>query len=98
MDNKQELREYLLEQGMREDEIDEFLNGFHRKVTKDNLFIITIFGSAVELACDYVCSVAGELDHHIVAAIDYEKLGKELAESGDKYVALSSGRIVKFEL
>lgn len=43
MDNKQELREYLLEQGIREDEIEEFLNGFHRKVTKDDLFITTIF-------------------------------------------------------
>ena len=88
----------MLEQGIREDEIDEFLNGFHRKATKDNLFITTIFGSVVELACDYVCSTVGELDHHIVATIDYEKLGKELAESDDKYIALSSGRIVKFEL
>lgn len=78
MDNKQELREYLLEQGIREDEIDEFLNGFHRKVTKDNLFITTIFGSVVELACDYVCSVAGELDHHSLQPLTMKNLEKSL--------------------
>ena len=94
----EELREYLLDQDIWEREVDELLGNFNDNVTEDDLHIVAIFDSAYDLASNYVDNVIGELDHHIEAVLDYTELGNHIAENGDEYVVLSSGRIVEFEL
>ena len=85
----EELREYLLDQDIWEREVDEILGDLH---------IVAIFDSAYDLASNYIDNAIGELDYHIEAVLDYTELGNHIAENGDEYVVLSSGRIVKFEL
>lgn len=94
----EELKEYLLEQGIWEREVDELLGNFTQEVSEDDLNIAAIFDSAADLGENYIDNVVGELDHHIDAVLDYTALGEEIAESDDEYVSLSSGRIVEFEL
>ena len=94
----EELKEYLLEQGIWEREVDELLGNFSQEVSEDDLNIVAIFDSAVDLGQNYIDNVVGELDHHINAVLDYTALGEQIAESCDEYVSLSSGRIVEFEL
>ena len=95
---REELREYLLDQDIWEREVDELLGNFNDNVTEDDLYIVAIFDSAYDLASNYIDNVIGELDHHIEAVLDYTELGNHIAENGDEYVVLSSGRIVEFEL
>ena len=94
----EELREYLLEQGVWGREVDELLSEFNDNVIEDDLHIVAIFDSAYDLASNYIDNVVGELDHHIEVVLDYTELGNHIAENGDEYVTLSSGRIVEFEL
>lgn len=37
-------------------------------------------------------NVVGDLDHHIAAVLDYTVLGRQIANSCEEYMALSSGR------
>lgn len=97
-DHPEELREYLLEQGILEREVDELLSNFTQDVSEDDLNIAAIFDSAADLGENYINNVVGELDHHIDAVLDYSALGEQIAGSNDEYVSLSSGRIVEFEL
>ena len=94
----EELREYLLDQDIWEREVDELLGNFNDNVTEDDFHIVAIFDSAYDLASNYIDNVIGELDQHIEAVLDYTELGNHIAENGDEYVVLSSGRIVEFEL
>lgn len=94
----EELREYLLEQGMWEREVDEVLGNFNNYVTENDLTIAAIFDSAFDLGSNYIDNTIGELDHHIDAVLDYSKLGKYIAESDDEYLLLESGRIIEFEM
>ena len=94
----EELREYLLEQGVWEREVDEVLGNFNDNVTEDDLVISAIFDSAFDLGSNYIDNTVGELDHHIEAVLDYSELGKHIAESDDEYLLLDSGRIIEFEM
>ena len=97
-DYPEELKEYLLEQGIWEREVDELLSNFDQDVSEDDLNIAAIFDSAADLGENYIDNVVGELDHHINVVLDYSALGEQIAGSDDEYVSLSSGRIVEFEL
>ena len=92
------MRDFLLEQGVWEREIEDVLSNFNNDVTEDDLVIVAIFDSAFDLGNNYVDNVVGELDHHIDAVLDYTELGEHLAESCDEYLLLDSGRIIEFEL
>lgn len=91
------LRENLLEQGVWEHEADEILAMFNETATEEDMQIETIFDSAYELGKYYVDTILfGILDYNIEAVLDYEKLGKHLAETQEEYEMLRSGRIVEF--
>ena len=91
-------REYLINQGVWENETDEILEDFSDEVTEDDLKIVRIYDSPFELANTYINNVIGELDHHVAAVLDYIELGKHLACSCDEYFPLKSGRIIEFQL
>ena len=93
-----ELKEYLLEQGVWEREVDEVLGNFNNDTTEDDLVIVAIFDSAFDLGSNYIDNTIGELDHHIDAVLDYSELGRHIAESDDEYLLLDSGRIIEFEM
>lgn len=94
-----DVREYLLEQGVYEHEIDEILGMFNETATEEDMQIETIFDSAYELGKYYVDAILfGTLDYNIEAVLDYAKLGKHLAKTQNEYEMLSSGRIVEFKL
>lgn len=96
---KKELREYLISQGIWEREVDELLSCFNDDVSEDDLCISSIFDSAFDLASNYIDNVICTLDPHIEAVIDYTELGKNIAESDDEYILLSSsGRIIEFTI
>ena len=59
------MRDFLLEQGVWEREIEDVLSNFNNDVTEDDLVIVAIFDSAFDLGNNYVDNVVGELDHHI---------------------------------
>lgn len=90
------MRDYLLEQGVWEQEVDEILSKFGSDVTEDDLTVEAIFESAFELGNYYVDNVVGELDHHVEAVLDYAALGEQLVKSCGEYMMLSSGRIIEF--
>lgn len=92
------MRDYLLEQGVWEREIDEVLSSFNDDVTEDDMIIVKIFDSAYDLGSNYIDNVVGTLDHHIDAVLDYSALGEQIANSCDEYLILESGRIIEFEL
>ena len=93
------LREYLLEQGLWEHEVDQVLTMFNETATEEDMRINTIFDSAYELGKYYVDAILfSTLDYNIEAVWDYEKLEKHLAETQEEYEMLRSGRIVEFEL
>ena len=92
------MRDYLLEQGVWEREIDEVLSNFDANVTEDDIVISTIFDSAWDLGNNYIDNVVGTLDHHIDAILDYSALGEQIANNDDEYLLLSSGRIIEFEI
>ena len=92
------MRDYLLEQGVWEREVDEVLASFNDDVTEDDIMIVTIFDSAYDLGNNYIDNVVGTLDHHIDAVLDYSKLGEQIANSCEEYLILESGRIIEFEL
>lgn len=96
--DKEKLREFLLDQDVWDREVDEILDDFTNDVTVDDLKIVVIFNSLYDLAENYIDSVIGSLDHYIDSVLDYEELGKRIAENGDEYMILSTGRIVEFEL
>ena len=96
---RENLLENLLEQGVWEHEADEILTMFNETATKEDMQIETIFDSAYELGKYYVDAILfGTLDYNIEAVLDYEKLGKHLSETQEKYEMLHSGRIVEFKL
>ena len=92
------MRDYLLNQGVWEREIDEILENFNNDATKDDMVIVAIFDSAFDLANNYIDNVIGTLDHHIDAVLDYSALGEHIANNSDEYLILESGRIIEFEL
>lgn len=96
---KEELRNFLLEQGVWERELDEVENAFNDQVTREDLVIVRIYDTSYELGQSYIENVVGELDHHIRAVLDPSMLGIQIAKSCDEYLRLScSGRIIQFEL
>lgn len=92
------MRNYLLEQGVWEREVDEVLSSFNESTTEDDMVIVTIFDSAYDLGSNYIDNVIGTLDHHIDAVLDYSALGEQIANNCDEYLILESGRIIEFEL
>ena len=92
------MRDYLLEQGVWEKEVDEVLSSFNDDATEEDMVIITIFDSAYDLGVNYIDNVIGTLDHHIEAVLDYSELGEQIANSCEEYLILESGRIIEFEL
>lgn len=92
------LKEFLLEQGVWEHEIDDVFEAFNDQVSEKDLQIVVIFDSLYELGENYLNNVVGELDHHVDAVLDIIELGKQLAESCDEYLLLGSGRVIEFEL
>lgn len=92
------MRDYLLEQGVWEREVDEVLSSFNDDVTEDDMVIVKIFDSVYDLGSNYIDNVVGTLDHHIDAVLDYSALGEQIANSCDEYLILESGRIIEFEL
>ena len=95
--NKNTIRKHLLERGIWEREVDEVIENFNNPSIED-LTIIAIYDSAFELGETYIANNCVALDHHINAVLNYEELGKEIADTDDEHLALSSGRIVKFDL
>lgn len=95
---KDEFKEILIEQGVWEREVDEVLGNFSGNISEDNLQISSIFDSAYDLGEQYIDNVVGTLDRHISAVLDYAELGKEIADTDDEYLLLSSGRIIEFEI
>ena len=95
---KDELKDFLLKQGVWDREVNELLSQFNENVTEKDLKVVCIFDSAYDLGENYIDSVVGELDHHVSAVLGLTELGKQLAESCDEYFSLSDGRIVEFEL
>ena len=96
--NRDELIKFLLEQDVWEKEVDEVLDNFNENITLDDLKIVAIFDSAYDLAENYIDNVIGSLDHYIDSVLEYDELGKKIAENGDEYLLLSTGRIIEFEL
>ena len=92
------LKEFLLEQGVWETEIDDVFEAFNNQVNEKDLQIVVIFDSLYELGENYLNNIVGELDHHVNAVLDITELGKQLADSCDEYLLLKSGRVVEFEL
>lgn len=92
------MRDYLLEQGVWEREVDEVLSSFNDDATEEDMVITTIFDSAYDLGSNYIDNVVGTLDHHIDAVLDYSSLGEQIANSCEEYLILESGRIIEFEL
>ena len=92
------MRDYLLEQGVWEREIDEVLGNFKSDATEDDLVIVAIFDSVYDLGSHYIDNVIGTLNYHIDAVLDYSELGRHIAENDDEYLLLDSGRIIEFEL
>ena len=92
------MRDYLLEQGVWEREVDEVLSSFNDDATEEDMVIATIFDSAYDLGSNYIDNVVGTLDHHIDAVLDYSALGEQIANSCEEYLILESGRIIEFEL
>lgn len=95
---KDKFKEILIEQGVWESEVDEILDNFSDTISEDDLQISSIFNSAYDLGTYYIDNVVGTLDHHISAVLDYAELGKEIADTDDEYLLLSSGRIIEFEI
>ena len=48
------MRDFLLEQGVWEREIEDVLSNFNNDVTEDDLVIVAIFDSAFDLGNNYV--------------------------------------------
>jgi hypothetical protein len=92
------VRDYLLNQGVWEREVDEVLSSFNDDATEEDMVIATIFDSAYDLGSNYIDNVVGTLDHHIDAVLDYSALGKHIADNCEEYLVLESGRIIEFEL
>jgi hypothetical protein len=92
------MKDYLLEQGVWEREVDEVLSNFNDDATEEDMVIATIFDSAYDLGSNYIDNVVGTLDHHIDAVLDYSALGEQIANSCEEYLILESGRIIEFEL
>lgn len=92
------MRDYLLEQGVWEREIDEVLGNFESDATEDDLVIVAIFDSVYDLGSYYIDNVIETLNYHIDAVLDYSELGRHIAENDDEYLLLDSGRIIEFEL
>lgn len=97
---REELRQYLLEKGVWENEAEEVLANFREDVDfkEEDATIVEIFDSAWSLGEDYLDKVVGTLDHHVYAVLDLSELGDHLAESCDEYMKLSDGRIIQFEI
>ena len=82
------LKQYLLQQGVWENEAKEVLSNFREdvEVNEEDATIVEIFDSAWSLGEDYLNKVVGTLDHHVYA------------DTCDEYMKLSDGRIIEFEL
>lgn len=92
------MRDYLLEQGVWEREVNEVLSNFNDDATEEDMVIVGIFDSAYDLGSNYIDNVIGTLDHHVDAVLDYSALGEQIANSCEEYLILESGRIIEFEL
>lgn len=97
-EKKDRLIKFLLNQDLSETESEEVLNNFVESINEKDLHVVAIFESFTDLANNYVDNVVGDLDHHIAAVLDYTALGRQIADSCEEYMALSSGRIIEFEL
>ena len=92
------MRNYLLEHGVWEREVEDVLSNFDVTATEDDMVIVAIFDSAYDLGNSYIDNVVGTLDHHIDAVLDYSALGEHIANNCEEYLILNSGRIIEFEL
>lgn len=95
---KDEFKKVLIEQGVWESEVDEILDNFSDTISEDDLQISSIFNSTCNLGTYYIDNVVGNLDHHVSAVLDYAELGKEIADTDDEYLLLTSGRIIEFKM
>lgn len=97
---REEGRQFLIEQGVRETEVDFVMSAFSeaKEFTKEDLTIVTIFDSVIDLGEDYLEKVVGDLDHHISAVLDRQLLGEHIAYTCEEYLVLEDGRIIQFEL
>lgn len=93
------MRDYLLEQGVWEQEIDEILANFPEDVSEEDLEIVNIFDTAFDLGNNYIDNVVGTLDRYIEAVLDYSELGRHIADVCDEYLYVeATGRIVEFQM
>ena len=94
------LKQYLLQQGVWENEAKEVLSNFREdvEVNEEDATIVEIFDSAWSLGEDYLNKVVATLDHHVYAVLDLSELGEHLADACEEYMKLSDGRIIEFEL
>lgn len=60
--------------------------------------VIKHVDSTYDLGVYYIDNVVGTLDHHVSAVLDYAELGKEIADTDDEYLLLTSGRIIEFKM
>lgn len=95
----EEMKKFLIEQGIWEREVDEVLSNFPEdSVSEDDLNIVSIHSSLHDLADAYIDDVVGTLDPLIDAVLDYNELGRKIVEDGDEYLLLNSGRVVAFSI
>lgn len=94
----EEVKQKLLEQGLWENELEDILTNFPKKVIPE-LNVVKIYDSAYDLGEEYVLGIGG-LDYRIERVLDYAKLGEYIANENEdnKYQVLSTGRIAEFEI
>lgn len=94
----EEVKRKLLEQGLWENELEDILTSFPKEVIPE-LEVAKIYDSAYDLGKKYFLGI-GCLDYRIERVLDYAKLGEYIVNENedDKYRALSTGRIVEFEI
>ena len=92
-----ELRKHLLEQGIKETEIEEVLEYFDGDVAQEDVISTIIYNSAFELGSLYADEITSG-EEHIKAVLDHAALGKHIVENDDGYLLLKNGRVIWFEL
>lgn len=91
------IQKYLSEKGLNINEQNEILHFYPNVYTIDDIKIHEIYENAWNLANLYVEALEYELDRHIKNVLNYNELGKDIAED-DEFMTLKSGRIIQFEV
>lgn len=95
-----DLIEYLLKQGIFDEEIDEFLKNFDSHITLNDLSIVAVFNSISDVGYDYLHKKSKEkgLKQDSYYSFDFSdafEKGKNIISKNNEYIKLSSGRIIK---